>query len=337
MMLTLLFTLSSVAGIQASVASGLQTTGDWYIYELADELGTYNVLAVSDWSSPHRRMDRPYDDVKARLVFDCQHLSAWIDFDGGFISRESELRIRVDGIEQEAKLGDGWTPDGTLLLNASIRGVWADAQAFEIMLPWYGYGNIRFKWNMVGAGEIMDHACQQISLQSNVPQWRIESSVDDWGDPAIAAVSRRITPLYSLDSPGDPTFISARLVVDCFPSPRPGIEFRHSNENSRTKGMGLFYYVAIDGREDIWMLLTTDTKQTDEEVHYSPNPNVHNYNRITRSWEFSSIFEISIPITKNVTQESLAYFKRSRNTNTDRRFVFNMSGSSDAISAVCEQ
>lgn len=209
----------------------------WAPLEIADEWGYLHVVAVSEWAYPHRKMSYPYDIEKARLVFDCTYPTAWISFNYNGMhgiyrnrKRTSRIRARIDGVKQHLSLAPIIGPDDIWVLNSTHSRIWDGPQTFEV-LRYYGNeeGWLRFKWDMSNAGKVMDYVCEQVVAEKDTPQWRIESTVDDWGDPAYRATSRWMLPRFYTPSPHHVPPPRARLIYDCLPSHSARVEFESSS------------------------------------------------------------------------------------------------------------
>lgn len=143
---------------QRSVWTVSNFTNDWG--ETTDQVG-----AATNMFAPLERMEFPYHDVRAGLMASCERV--WIRFNdepnltGGEIGDGYEvfrLRVRVDGVDATWRVTKDWNARD-VILPSSARAAWADAERFEVLMPYFDQKPARFQWELTGAGEALAKTC----------------------------------------------------------------------------------------------------------------------------------------------------------------------------------
>jgi len=122
--------------------------------------------AQSEQVRPVEPMGFPYSDVEAEILVRCGG-GTWIRFTdspnltGGITESGHDiyhLSIRLDRQQTRWRVTQYWG-DKDLNLPNSARRALMNAKTFEIVLPWYGEGYVRFKWDLTGSSDIISEAC----------------------------------------------------------------------------------------------------------------------------------------------------------------------------------
>lgn len=139
----------------------------WSTISFVDDWGERSGTgASSQQEGPAERMGFPYQDVRAKLMVSCR--SAWIRFTsapnltGGDIRSGHDaysLQIRLDGKTSRWQATQEWGATD-ISLPVSARRAWASANRFEVLLPWYGEGNVLFSWDLDGFSTAIAETCQ---------------------------------------------------------------------------------------------------------------------------------------------------------------------------------
>ena len=123
--------------------------------------------AESSQLGPETPMGWPYNDIKGQIFVQCRGPMTWIRFtdspnltgdetkDGYSVSY---LSVRLDGQTTRWRVTQNWG-DNDLNLPRSAINAFRRSKTFEIILPWYGEGNVRFKWDLTGSSEMISEAC----------------------------------------------------------------------------------------------------------------------------------------------------------------------------------
>ena len=138
----------------------------WSTTRFVDDWGEYSGTgARSQEKPPASPMGFPYHDVMATLFVSCR--SAWIRFtDSPNLTSDDiengydvyRLRVRLDGRDDRWRATQRWGSTD-LNLPSSARSAWAAAKRFEVLLPWYGEGSVRFAWDLTGSADAIAKTC----------------------------------------------------------------------------------------------------------------------------------------------------------------------------------
>ena len=123
--------------------------------------------AKSRQHGPVTQMSWPYNDVEAQILVQCSGPMTWIRFTtspnltndetmSGY--NVSNLPVRLDGQSTRWRTTQSWG-DNDINLPKSAIDAFKRSKTFEIVLPWYGEGNVRFKWDLTGSSEMISEAC----------------------------------------------------------------------------------------------------------------------------------------------------------------------------------
>lgn len=142
--------------------------GRWSTINFVDEFGDVtDTGAVSPKAKPIRPMSFPYHDVTARIFVDCQR--TWIRFTevpnliggdtkDGFTTYK--VPIRIDGNRKELSVSQTWgDKDLGFRFNTSLATSLSSGSTIAVSLPWYGQGNVAFRWNLNGSAKAIESSC----------------------------------------------------------------------------------------------------------------------------------------------------------------------------------
>ena len=139
----------------------------WSNFNFVNEWGEQDGRgARSEQRPPVNRMSFPYHDVEAALYVSCS--SAWIRFtDSPNLTNDdiadgysiSQLRVRLDGRDDRWRATQKWGAND-LNLPESARNAWTTAKTFEVLVPWYGEGSVRFSWDLTGSADAIAKTCE---------------------------------------------------------------------------------------------------------------------------------------------------------------------------------
>ena len=136
----------------------------YFVNEWGDRSGNG---AKSRQLGPETPMGWPYDDVEGQVIVQCRGPMAWIRFTDspnltGDETRDgysvSHLPVRLDGQATRWRVTQNWGGNDLNLPRSAINA-FRRSKTFEIILPWYGEGNVRFKWDLTGSSEMISEAC----------------------------------------------------------------------------------------------------------------------------------------------------------------------------------
>lgn len=140
----------------------------WSTTEFVNEWGeTSTGGAQSKMHGPVIPMSFPYGDVEAVVFVQCRPRATWIRFTSspnltnddtkdGY--NEIYLRVRLDGNQTRWRATQKWGGHDLNLPRSAINA-FKSAKTFEVIIPWYGQGNVRFEWDLTGSSEMITRAC----------------------------------------------------------------------------------------------------------------------------------------------------------------------------------
>lgn len=148
-------------GIRSALAASWSTTS------FADE----TLGARSQAVSPVTPMGSPYRDVTGTIFVQCLG-PAWIRFsvapnlsDGAVIATGDgftnyALSAQIDGRDVRYSVSQDWGDYDLRFHNAAtVRQALMGSNEIEIMIPWSGEGNVRFRWDLDGSYSSIQSAC----------------------------------------------------------------------------------------------------------------------------------------------------------------------------------
>lgn len=131
----------------------------WSSVQLSNEWGEASAQgAQSAAVPPLKRMSFPYGDVTGRVVVDCR--SVWLRFStqpnltGGDIRdgyHVHSLSARIDGNDMQLTVNQNWGSEDLSIRTSGLQGRLVNGARFEVLLPWYGEGNVQFSWDLLGS------------------------------------------------------------------------------------------------------------------------------------------------------------------------------------------
>ena len=117
---------------------------------------------------PVTPMGFPYHDLTGTILVQCPSNVA-IRFNdqpnltGGSIRdgyTDYTLSARIDGRDVRYSVTQGWGDDDLNFRNAAtVRQAIMGGNEIEILLPWYGEGNVRFRWSLDGSSSAIQSSC----------------------------------------------------------------------------------------------------------------------------------------------------------------------------------
>ena len=142
----------------------------WSMIGFVDEFGEDTGSgARSATVKPIRSMSFPYHDVEATIFVNCNR--AWIRFteapnltDGdisdGYTSYNISVRLdKKDTVRWRVRQSWG---DKDLRFNDSTKTISAlsSGSSLAVSLPWYGQGNVAFRWSLNGSTHMIKNSCK---------------------------------------------------------------------------------------------------------------------------------------------------------------------------------
>lgn len=142
-------------------------TASWSTTSFADE----TLGARSQAVSPVTPMGSPYRDVTGTIFVQCLG-PAWIRFsvapnltDGAVIATGDgytnyTLSANIDGRDARYSVSQDWGDYDLRFHNtATVRQALIGSNEIEILIPWSGEGNVRFRWDLGGSSSAIQSAC----------------------------------------------------------------------------------------------------------------------------------------------------------------------------------
>ncbi len=142
-------------------------TASWSTTSFADETPGARSQAVS----PVTPMSSPYRDVTGTIFVQCLG-PVWIRFsvapnlsDGAVIATGDgftnyALSAQIDGRDVRYSVSQDWGDYDLRFHNAATVGqALTGSNEIEIMIPWSGEGNVRFRWDLDGSYSAIQSAC----------------------------------------------------------------------------------------------------------------------------------------------------------------------------------
>ena len=141
----------------------------WSTTTFTNEWGEQAAVgARSQAVRPVTPMGFPYNDVTGTILVQCPN-SVWVRFSeepnltGGNIRdgyTDYTLSARIDGRDVRYGVSQGWGDnDLNFRDDATVRQAIMGSNEIEILLPWYGEGNVRFKWSLDGSSSAIQSSC----------------------------------------------------------------------------------------------------------------------------------------------------------------------------------
>ena len=140
----------------------------WHATYFVDEWGERSSDgATSEPAAPETPMEWPYSDVVAQVMVQCKGPETWIRFttspnltggDTKMGHNVYNLPVRLDGQTSRWRTTQRWGSEDINLPRSAVN-TFKQSKTFEIVLPWFGSGNVRFKWDLKGSSDIISEAC----------------------------------------------------------------------------------------------------------------------------------------------------------------------------------
>lgn len=141
----------------------------WTTINFVDEFGEVtDTGAASESVKSIRPMSFPYHDVTARLIVNCDY--AWIRFteapnltDGDIGNGYTNYRISVrigENATVRWSVRQSWGSKD-LDFQDDKTAIWAlsSGSTIAISMPWYGQGNVAFRWSLLGSTTAIKSSC----------------------------------------------------------------------------------------------------------------------------------------------------------------------------------
>lgn len=156
------------AAVIAALTGAVPVEAQWTTGNMDDRMGrrSDDVYAISGYSGPHRRLDRTYATLRARLRVNCGKMALIFDLTSRSVQANlaygTRVDIQVDGGRIFSSTYSEWNHMASLRNeppNGELMRQLRDGNRVSVAVDWYGQGRVRFDFSLSGSSHAILASC----------------------------------------------------------------------------------------------------------------------------------------------------------------------------------